>query len=137
MPMDNFDAGQAGGIFAGVIAALVAIGKGVGWLINWKGARERSEAARLRAWEQSLDRREQKQRMETEHRLAAFEDKLSAVSLVSFEMLGELQRLDPASPTLVRAREVLRKVFPVDPDSPEVLRTLVRRLDHPDKGEIE
>lgn len=129
--MSNFDAGDVGGIIGAIVSLLVAIGGGIAWLLNWKGAREKSQAARLKAWEQSLDRREKEQRQETEDRLRTFEDKLSAVSLVSFEMLGELQRLDPASPVLARAREVLRSVFPVDPDPPDWLRSLVHRLDRP------
>lgn len=126
---------EAGGVFAGIVAALFALGKGLAWLLNWKDARDKSEAARLKAWQASLDRREKEQRAEAESRMAAFEDKLSAVSLVSFEMLGELQRLDPASPVLAHAREVLRAVFPVDPEPPEWLRSLVRRLDHPHEGD--
>lgn len=129
MDHGGVSAGEVGGVFAGIVAGLAAIGKGIAWMLNWKDARENSRAARLHAWEQSLDRREKEHREETEARLGAVESKLSAVSMALFEAIGELQRLDPFSPILASARLVLQQAYPVDPDMPAEIKALIRRVD--------
>ena len=130
--MDSGQFGEAGGIFAGFTAALYALGKGIGWLLNYKGERDNQRSARLKAWEQSLDKRDREHREETDGRLRAMESKVSALSMALFEALGELQRLDPASPVLARASMVMKAEFPVEPDIPEEMKALLRRLDRKD-----
>lgn len=129
MDTGNLSPGDVGGVFAGLVGLLVAIGKGFAWLANWKNTRENTRAARLRAWEAALDKRDREMRVELEQHVHAVEKKLSAVTMVMFEMLGELQRLDPVNPVLARARVVLNQTYPVDPDIPEEMRTLIRRVE--------
>lgn len=120
-------AGEVGGVFAGLVALLAALGKAGQWLINWKDARENSRAARLAAWEASLDRREQEHREQTVRELHAVNKKLSAVAGALFEALAELQRIEPANPMLVRAKLILREVYPVSPEMPDEMKAFVRR----------
>lgn len=127
--MDNLSAGEVGGVLAGAIAVLAALGKGLQWLFNWQGAREDSERARLQKWEEALDRRDKEQREQTDKRLHAMEKKVGVMSMALFEAIGELQRLDPASGVLVRARSVLQELYPADPKIPEEIKALVRRVD--------
>ena len=127
--------GEAGGVIAGAIAILAALGKGMAWLLNWQGARADARAARLKVWEESLDRREREHREKTEGRLKAMESKVSAVSAALFEAIGELQRLDPASPVLAKARQVLQAEFPVDPELSDEMKALLRRLDGAREGD--
>lgn len=128
--MDNgVSAGEVGGIFAGIIALLASIGTAIRWLFNWRDARDRSQAARLKAWEESLDRREKEHRESTEQRLHAMERKLSAVTAALFETIAELQLLDAASPALAKAKIVLRQAYPLDVETPSDMQALIDRLD--------
>lgn len=135
--MDNggVSVGEAGGVLAGVIALLAAMGKSFKELINWKDAREKSRAAELKAWEDSLARREKENRERTEDRLEAVESKLSLVTGALFDALGELHRLDPASPVLARAKQALQQAYPLDVDTPPDIQALVRRIDR-EKGDV-
>lgn len=136
LTMDNgVSPGEVGGVFAGVVALGAALGKAAKWLLNWQEAREKSNAARLRAWEKSLDRREREQRAETERRFHAMEEKVGMMASALFEAIAELQVLDPRSVALARAKIVLRKAFPVDEETPGNIEALVGRLDQ--QGEKE
>lgn len=132
--MSELSVGEAGGIFAGAVAGLAALGKGLAWLLNWQNARSENREARLRQWEESLARREKDHREETEARLVAVEGKLTAVSAALFEAIGELQRLDPASPVLAHARLILQHAYPIQPDTPAEMKALLRRIDLKDDG---
>ena len=57
-------AGEAGGIIAGAVAVLYALGKGTAWLLNWKDARAQSRAAKLQLWHDELAKREKEQEKE-------------------------------------------------------------------------
>lgn len=150
MDTGGISPGTAGGVFAGIVAAFVAIGRGVAWFINWKGARDDSRSARLRAWESSLEKREHQYReliearlriTETslkdsnarielaEEKLEVFESKATVMASVLFETLAEVVRLDPTSVLLARARTQLMDAFPLDDHTPPVLAELVRRID--------
>lgn len=131
--------GEASGIFAGLVMLLAALGKGAAWLFNFKEAREKrlaeqrraweeSEARRLQEWQASLDRREKVQREEAEGRISALEHRTDIMAAVLLEALGELLRLDPGSPVIVKMRIVLQHKVPVEADLPEEIRTLMRRM---------
>jgi hypothetical protein len=55
--MNDPTAGEAGGIFAGVVALLVAVGHGVRWWIGWTDRRAATRAAKLDAWQHELQAR--------------------------------------------------------------------------------
>ena len=103
--MEHWTAGDYGGAFAGVVAALAALGKGLAWLLNWQGAREDRRAQRNAEWEASLTRREKEGREQLEAKFAAIEGRVAqletqnealAVSLT--DVTDELRRIEPASP---------------------------------------
>lgn len=126
--------GEIGGVFAGIVALLATFGKGFAWLVNLKGARENSRAARLAAWEKSLDRREEEQRAEqararaeAEERMHTMERRMRLLSAALFEMVAEVQRLDPDSAALAKARGALIAAYPVEPELPEDMAWLAER----------
>lgn len=138
--MDSMSPGEVGGIFSGIVALIIAIGQGTKWLINWRGAREKTEAARLRAWEKSLDQRErdhaayiERQLHAMEQKFTRMEHKVSRLASALFETIAELQVLDPASSALAKAKLVLRGAFPPDHDTPDDIKSMVRRLDQDER----
>lgn len=128
--MSDFSPGEAGGVFAGLVAALAVLGKGLAWLLNWNETRAQGREARLKAWEESLAEREKKHHEEVEHRLATTDQRLQLVTAVLFEMVGEMQLLDPGSAVVAKARVILQQAYPLDFETPADLQTLVRRIDN-------
>lgn len=134
--MDNWTAGDYGGAFAGLIAGLAALGKGLAWLLNWHGAREERRAKKLAAWEASLTQREKEQREKTERRLAEVEGELAHVTARQWalgnsliECMADLRDHNPGSDALDRAKAVLRAAFPPDFTLPTAFADLVARFD--------
>lgn len=134
--MNEFSPGEVGGVLAGIIAVGAALGKGIAWILNWHGERSERKAARLLAWEKSLDRREREQRDQLEHRFAALEEShallqsdLALVRGSLLEVTLELRVLDPGSAALERATRLLSQAFAPMDDIPEELDELVRKLD--------
>lgn len=131
-------AGEAGGIFAGTIALLYALGKGAAWLLNWREARAQSRAAKLQAWHDELQKREHEQderdrryqqHIETQLRRNAVEIR---VLRRAFELVAEpLRRIEPANANLALAQSMLGRAFPLDPALPEDLSTLMAMIDEP------
>ena len=112
--MEHWDTGQAGGIFAGAVAALAVVGKGLAWLLNWNESRSSGREARLSAWEQSLLAREKAYREEIEAQLAVTRSELGRVEVelgwlreVLAEVTAELHRHAPGSTVLTRAARAL------------------------------
>lgn len=112
--MDNLTAGEVGGVFAGAVAALAALGKGLAWLLDWNDARTSGREARLEAWERSLVDREKAYREEIEGQLATTRAELARVEAdfttlraVLAEVTAELHRHVPDSPALARAARAL------------------------------
>ena len=134
--------GEVGGVFAGVIAGLAAIGKALAWLLNWQGARSDRKAERLRVWEESLDRRDKEYRQQLEHDLEelraahqananeidALRNRFRALRGAALELVVEVRVLKPDSPALKRADTMLRAAFPVESALPTDLTDLVTRL---------
>lgn len=139
--MDDWTAGDYAGAFAGAVAALAAIGKGLAWLLNWQGARSDRRAERLRLWEESLNRREQDFRQDLEVRLAeekqarlALEARVGSLGVALFDVTLALQEADPRSAALVRVTAALRAAFPAEAVLPEGIAALLTRLDHKDRS---
>lgn len=150
--MDNgVSAGEIGGVVAGLVALLAALGKGAQWIFNWKGAREDARAARLKAWEDSLDRREKAHREETEQELAEFRAEVGVqgrqisetlallnITRTALELVtARLRQVAPDSPELEHAEALLRPSF-LRPTSlpvpiPEDMMALSRELQRKDE----
>jgi hypothetical protein len=130
--MDSPNAGQIGGIFAGLVAALVAIGHGLRWLMGYEERRDRSRTQKLDAWQRELEARER-----------AIDDKLKEYwTLVERELetlrrehaalrqgyqlvASALRSNDPENPALRHADELLRAAFPPEPLlPPDMVETL-------------
>ncbi len=133
--MDNFSAGEAGGIFAGVVALLALLGKGVAYLLNVHEERTQRRSAKLDEWEQSLVRREKEMREATEGRLAAVERQVreldraySLVVGVTHIMVDDLIVMNPRSAALSLVLSRIREAYPLTEDMPAELVNLAARL---------
>lgn len=128
----GLSAGEIGGIFAGLVALLAALGKGVAWALNWNEARQNSRTAKLEAWHSELADREAKldaeiagrlERIEREHArltkgntelLLRFERYRGAYSVLA----TELMRLGTGSEALEQARLIIEEPLAV-PSMPQ------------------
>jgi hypothetical protein len=115
--MNEWNPGEAGGVFAGVVAALAVIGKGLAWLLDWNESRSTGREVRLSKWEASLLAREMAYREKieveltaTRHELAMarsdverVEEELGTLRSALAEVTRELHRHAPDNPALARA----------------------------------
>jgi uncharacterized protein HemX len=56
--MADPSAGEVGGVFAGAVALIVALGHGIRWWLGWTDRRAATRSAKLDAWQNQLDERE-------------------------------------------------------------------------------
>lgn len=112
-PVHDPSAGEVGGIFAGIVAVLVAIGHGIKWTINWNDARATSRAAKLDAREVRLRERETEFEEKIEARMAILERENRAYRLALSHVIPALSALDPGNASLHLAEEALRAAFPL------------------------
>lgn len=140
--MDNWSAGEVGGVFAGVVAALAAVGKGLAWLLNWRDERISYREKRLDALERSLQAREKQYREAIEHELADLRGEMvrlrsqqGALSFSLLEVAIAHRDADPDSPALSRAAASLRQAFPPEYDTPAEIMELIRALEFRDSQE--
>ena len=108
--MANLSAGEVGGAFAGIVAALVSLGGGIKWLF---GRRE----SRMSKLERRVDR---------------LNAKVVMIGGALATAVGELRLHAPLSPNLAHYDRVLRVAFPVDRGTPQDLAALVERLNQED-----
>lgn len=141
--MSDLNAGEVGGVLAGAIAILAAVGKALAWLLNWQGARREGKEERLRVWEASLDRREHDYREDIEKDLdelraeaatlrgdvARTRTQQAAIGFLLLEVTLELRAHVPGSPALVRIAAVLRRVYPPEHGIPPEMAELLRALE--------
>jgi hypothetical protein len=140
--MADPSAGEVGGVFAGAIGLLVAIGHGVRWWLGWSDRRALRRSAKLDAWQRELQDREARfeaqqaehwQRIELE--LAKLRREHAAL-LGGYQLIAAALRLvDPESDALRRADELLRSAFLVEPlMPPDMVATMqrIRRSDETD-----
>lgn len=113
-PMHDPSAGQVGGIFAGIVALLVAIGQGVRWAVNYGDKRAVARAAKLDAWEARLDAREKIFEAQIEARMMALEAENRAYRNALSHVLPALRTIDPKHPSLRMADEALHSAFPTE-----------------------
>lgn len=133
--MDNFSAGEVGGIFAGVVTLIGTMIAGLAKLLNWHGERTDAKAAKLTRWEASLSAREKELREITEARLEALEGRLKVVETaytlvvgVTHVMVDDLIVLNPRSASLTMVLKRIRETYPLPEDMPSELAHLAARL---------
>jgi len=135
-PTGGTSLGEAGGIVAGSLALLAAVGKGFAWLLNWGDARAKTRTAKLDAWHEELEARERKieekdrqyrEHIETELRQVKMENRALRRA---FELVSEpLRRIDPDNAGLQQAHDLLSRAFPLDPRMPEDIALLTAQID--------
>jgi hypothetical protein len=139
-------AGEVGGVLAGIVAALVALGHGIRWWLGWTDRRAITRAAKLDAWQRELAGREaafeQSQReywgkiegelevlraadMQRAAEFAALKIEHSALRTAHQLISSALHRADPENPAIGQADEILKAVFPPDASTPA---DMVRQL---------
>lgn len=131
-------AGEAGGIIAGAVAVLYALGRGTAWLLNWKDARAQSRAAKLQAWHDELAKKEREQDERDKRYQQHIETQLRRQSIEirvlrrAFELVAEpLRRLEPDNPKLAQAQTMLDRAFPLDAGLPIDMSALLSMIDEP------
>ena len=138
--MDHLSAGEVGGVFAGFVALIAALGKGLAWLLDWDSKRTLAKEHRLRSWEISLDEREKEYREAIETKMADLEGEVlrlrtqqGALSFSLLEIAVAHRDKDPDSPALARAATMLRQAFPpefgFDPAIAELIHALETKND--------
>lgn len=132
----NISPGEVGGIFAGAVAMLVALGGGIKWLMSWRADRRDSFHAKLIAWEARLLDREKQLDVERDEHFARIETRLKrmeeeqAVLLKAYHLVaGGLRTLDSGNAALRMADDLLRAAFPIDPVTPPDMSATVAKLD--------
>lgn len=134
LDMDPVSAGEVGGIFAGIVSLVIAIGGGIRWLVGWNDRRQDLREAKLNKWEEALRQREAKFHAETDRRLHSMEQKAALMFALNLQVVSELERLDAGSPVLVKVRLAIKEAFAADPDLPEWFGTLYRQFEEKDGG---
>jgi len=129
-------AGQLGGIFAGIVALLVALGKGAQWLLNWNDARQETRTAKLDRWQQELKEREARldseqaaYQQKIEQRLERLETENHALRLAFELVAAPLRALDPENDGLSKAEQLLTAAFPLVPKIPPEMKASLGKLD--------
>lgn len=137
--MDNWSAGEAGGIFAGLVALLASIGGGIRWLLSWGDRRAQDREAKLSRWEESLITRERDYRVTMEREfalvkreMAVLRRELDATRSVLVEVTAELRHHAPESEAMKRAEMLMHNAFPLDSRLPDELTERARKLESSD-----
>jgi hypothetical protein len=128
-------AGEVGGVFAGIVAGLVALGHGLRWLLGWSDRRSSTRTAKLDAWQRQLDEREQRiadqqaeywNRVERELEQSRRE---RAALLGGYQLIATAMRLvDPDNDALRRADELIRSAFLLDPLLPPDISGIAQQI---------
>ena len=128
--------GEVGGIIAGCVGVLVAIGHGIRWLLNFRERQANSRQAKLQIWHDELQAREDK----IDKKLADYQAKTEArleVALgqnralrIAFELVAApLRKIDPSNSNLAQAEQLLHAAFPLDPAVPPNIAALLSQIE--------
>jgi uncharacterized protein HemX len=138
--MPDPSAGEVGGVFAGVVALVVAFGHGIRWLLNWDDRRKETRQKKLDRWHRELEAREEKLERQQEEYQQRIERQLEhlqrqqAALVGGYQLIaGALRIIDPNSPALRQADDLLRTAFPLDPLVPGELQSLALRAHRSDE----
>lgn len=107
-------AGEEVSSVASGVGVVAAIGVFLRWLLTLAGARQDARIAKL------------------EREVKGLTSRLMLVAQAAMELSADMERLDPSSLTLKRARVALKKAFPVENDPPEDLVALADKVDTKD-----
>lgn len=158
--MNDPSAGEIGGIFAGIVGLLVAMGHAIKWWLGWTDRRAATRAAKLEAWHRELvderarlDNEKAEIIAEIKGQLAANKaqldsltqsnDKLEASNgrlreqvtavLAGFRLVAAaLHASDPYNPALGHANEIFKAAFPLEMLLSPELAAAAAKLDKTD-----
>lgn len=105
--MEDWTAGDWGGLMAGAVGLFATVAKGLAWTLNWNEARSTARERRMEAWEASLTAREKQYREEVEQRIDMMQDRVEHLSSALRTVTSALRGYDPASPALAQAEALL------------------------------
>ena len=137
--MSELSPGEAGGIFAGIVALLASLGTTGRYLFGRADKAQVAEARRLDAWRASLDSRERNERLTREKRLCKLERIVDVLERVAFDqrevlmkVTAELEQHNPLSAALLAAKAQLAKHYPgfyepVEPGLPDDQAEIIDR----------
>jgi hypothetical protein len=139
--MPDPTAGEAGGIFAGGVALVIAVGHGIRWWLGWSDRRAAKRGAKLDAWQCELQDREQRfSALQAQH-WAEIKNELEQLRREHGALLGgyqliaaALRLVDPDSDALRRADELLRSAFPIEPLLPTDMKRTAAQIHRPGEG---
>lgn len=147
--MSDPTAGEVGGVFAGLVALLIALGHGLRWWLGWTDRRAITRAAKLDAWQKELAAREQRfDERQGEHwdaieaelsgfrgRDAARDAEMNAVRIehtalcTAYQLIASaLRATDPDNPALGHADEILKAAFPLEIGTPASMLETLRKI---------
>lgn len=133
--MADPSAGEAGGVFAGVVALMVALGHAIRWWLGWSDRRAATRSAKLDAWQHELQAREERFEAQQREHWRRVENELDIVKRQHTALLGGYQLLaaalrmvDPESDALRRADDLLRAAFLIDPLTPPDMIMTAQRI---------
>lgn len=137
--LGNVSLGEAGGVFAGVIAVLATLGHGIKWLLGFTSQQQSNRQAKLDQWhaelaarEAKIDAEEDAYRLRIEGRLADVEDKQGKLLAICHELASGLRTLNPQSPALLNYDKMLRTAFRVDPATPPDMIAALHEIERVD-----
>jgi hypothetical protein len=133
--MADPSAGEVGGVFAGAVALIVALGHGMRWWLGWTDRRAATRSAKLDAWQNQLDEREKRIDAQQAEHWSRVERELEVLRREHSALLGGYQLItaalrvvDPGNDALRRADELLRSAFLLDPLLPGDIATIAQRI---------
>lgn len=133
--MENWTTGQVGGLLAGVVAGLGALGGFVRWALGWGQSQAKLREAKLERWERRLTEREIEYRETIEAELAQLRAEIARQSVahareiralrqnhaetrsVLLDVTVELRVHAPDSEALARAHKNLSIAYPLEPNA--------------------
>lgn len=133
--MADPSAGEVGGVFAGAVALIVALGHGIRWWLGWTDRRAATRSAKLDAWQHQLDEREKRIEAQQDDYWSRVERELEVLRREHSALLGGYQLItaalrvvDPENNALRRADELLRTAFLLDPVLPGDMASIAQRI---------
>lgn len=138
--------GEAGGLFAGCVALLIAFGHGIRWLLGYGDRRDQTRSGKLDAWHRELEARERRIEKQQRDYQDKIERRLRAVTSLAVQLHTEhsalrnayqliataLRSIDEQNPALRMADEMIRSAFPLDPKSPPDMMALLAEIEDAD-----
>lgn len=137
--MSDPSAGTIGGIFAGIVAMLVALGHALKWWLGWTDGRALTRTKKLDAWQTELqarenrfDERQAEYQARIECELTRLRAEHSAMYLAYQLVATEMRTIHPHNEALRRADELMRTAFPLEATLPPFGAAAIARLNDTD-----